>query len=192
MSSPGQLYTRTAELSEDEKYRFSLTRGWRRPPDCIGGSVLFIGHNPSTADARTDDPTIHMMVNIAHNLGYGRISVANLLPIRTSSPFEAHKWFFEEWPIGDWMNGRGPAAALTRNASSIIDLVDDAAKCVACWGAIAQPVKNLADDMVDFFKRRGVDLYVLGLTKEGWPTHPSARGSHRISAETKPVIWKSP
>ena len=36
-----------------------------------------------------------------------------------------------------------------------------------------------------------VDLVCLGLTKDGYPKHPMARGAHRIPRDQQPILWKS-
>lgn len=151
---------------------------------------MWIGHNPSSADADRDDPTLHRMKAFTHEWGYGRLSVVNLLPIRTSSPYEAHKWFWEQWPPEEWFTAKGRAKAIMDNARAIHDHLEDAAKVVACWGAIAGPIQNLANDVRHYFAQEDIPLYVLGLTQDGSPAHPLGRGKGFIPTHTKPTVWE--
>ena len=50
-----------AKISSDGKYRYSLVREWDKEKP----KVLFIGLNPSTADEKTDDPTIRRCIGFA-------------------------------------------------------------------------------------------------------------------------------
>lgn len=181
-----------AEVSADGQYRFTLTRSWRHPPQCIGGSVLWIGHNPSTADAEKDDPTVRRMIEFSDSWGYGRLALVNLLPFRTSSPYEAHKWFWEKWSVEDWVNATGRPKAILDNARAIDEQRQDAAKIIACWGAIAGPVANLALDVRKYLAERNIPLCILSLTGEGYPSHPLARGKSYVPYTAKPTIWEYP
>jgi hypothetical protein len=73
---------RGAILSEDNKYRYELSRIW----DEEKPRILFIMLNPSTADANTDDPTIRRVINFAKSWGYGGLFVANLYAFRSTDP----------------------------------------------------------------------------------------------------------
>ena len=186
---PPQLITeRSADLSEDGVYRWSLRRSWLKPL-LVRGPVLWIGHNPSTADASVDDPTVRRMVQFSDTWGYASLSIANLLPIRTPTAKDAHQWFLEEWPLEDWFQPNGRAQAIIQNASAVIDQAERAGLVIACWGAIASKIPNLALDMRQFFARLGKPLHVLGLTQEGYPIHPMARGRNRVSDSARPQEW---
>lgn len=63
-----------AVLSEDGKYRYSLTRIW----DESKPIVMWVMLNPSKANADFDDPTIRKCVGFASSWGYGGIAVFNL------------------------------------------------------------------------------------------------------------------
>lgn len=72
-----------AVISECGKYRYKLWRIWDRTKPF----VLFIMHNPSTADADLDDPTIRRCINFAKDWGYGGLYVGNVSPYRTPYPY---------------------------------------------------------------------------------------------------------
>ncbi|TVQ33793.1 MAG: DUF1643 domain-containing protein [Wenzhouxiangella sp.] len=47
---------------------------------------MFIGLNPSTADARNNDPTIRRCIGFARDWGYGGLVVTNLFAFRATYP----------------------------------------------------------------------------------------------------------
>lgn len=65
----------SAVLSDDGQYRYQLERTWG-----FGDAVTFVMLNPSTADARKDDPTIRRCLSYARSWGYDGIRVVNLGP----------------------------------------------------------------------------------------------------------------
>lgn len=74
-----------AIISEDGKYRFQLWRIW----DESKPLVLWVMHNPSTADANKDDPTIRRCMGFTKSwTGYGGFYVGNLFPYRATNPKE--------------------------------------------------------------------------------------------------------
>lgn len=76
-----------AKISECGKYRYQLWRIW----DESLPKVLFIMHNPSTADADVDDPTIRRCIAYAKEWGYGGLYVGNLSPYRATDPKDLKK-----------------------------------------------------------------------------------------------------
>lgn len=71
----------SAVLSDDGQYRCQLERTWG-----FGDAVTFVMLNPSTADARKDDPTIRRCLSYARSWGYDGIRVVNLYALRSSDP----------------------------------------------------------------------------------------------------------
>lgn len=65
---------KSAEISPDGLYRYSLERTW----DEEKPTVLFVCLNPSTADAVEDDAAVRRMINFARQFGAGRLLVGNL------------------------------------------------------------------------------------------------------------------
>ena len=78
---------KSAVFSKCGNYRYSLFRSW----DESKGLVLFIMHNPSTADKIRDDKTIKRCINFAIDWGYGGLQVGNLFAYRTKCPKELFK-----------------------------------------------------------------------------------------------------
>lgn len=71
-----------AEFSDDHKNRFNLWRIWDRSLPL----VMFIGLNPSTANATNDDPTIRKVVAIARSNGYGGVYMMNCFSTVSTDP----------------------------------------------------------------------------------------------------------
>ncbi len=108
------MYT-DATISSDRKYRYSLIREW----DKEKYKVLFIGLNPSTADEKTDDPTIRRCINFAKKWGYGGILMGNLFAIRSTDPSLIYK---DPDPIGP------------QNDTHLLEMAKKAALVVGVWG----------------------------------------------------------
>lgn len=73
-----------AILSDCKKYRFLLWRTWNRDLP----KVLFIGLNPSTANAVNDDPTTKKIGFIAKHNNYGGFIIGNCFPRIATKPAE--------------------------------------------------------------------------------------------------------
>jgi hypothetical protein len=63
-------------------YRYLLWRMWQPAADRLAIIML----NPSTADAQTNDATIHRCISFAQAWGYGGLEVVNLFAFKTSHP----------------------------------------------------------------------------------------------------------
>ena len=73
-----------ANFSRCGRYRYTLWRRW----DVDRPAVMIIGLNPSTADARQDDPTIRRCIGFARAWGYGGLVVTNLFAFRATYPVD--------------------------------------------------------------------------------------------------------
>jgi hypothetical protein len=80
--SAAGVATSDALISDCGIYRYMLTRKWE--PSCYSLPIIML--NPSTADAREDDPTIRRCMSFARREGYGGIWVQNLFAYRATSP----------------------------------------------------------------------------------------------------------
>lgn len=139
---------RGATLSRCGGYRYTLWRIW----DESLPAVMFIGLNPSTADAEEDDPTIRRMIGFARRWHYGRIMVGNLFAWRSTDPAGLSA---AEDPVGCY------------NDHALMAMAEKAAVVVAAWGVggFRQGRDKQVRDLLP-------DLYHLGLTKDGYPRHP--------------------
>jgi len=157
---------RTARLSDDGIYRWTLHRIWGRPSNL----VTFIMLNPSTADALQDDPTIVRCTNFARDMGHGGIVVVNLYAYRATKP--ADLWLAES-PTGGVQNDHTLRKALTKAAFH-------GSPVIAAWGANAKP------DRVAWLlaQPHAERLQALHVTKAGAPGHPLY-----LPASRRPEPW---
>jgi hypothetical protein len=139
---------RSAQISEDGRYRYLLTRSWRTDLPV----VCFVMLNPSSADASVDDPTIRRCIDFARRWGYGGLTVVNLYAFRTPSPAEL---FAAHDPVG------------CENDDFLATVCARASAVVAAWGAkVPHPERKQA-------AVGGVEnLKCLGTNRNGEPRHP--------------------
>jgi hypothetical protein len=114
--------------------------------------MLFIGLNPSTADAIEEDPTIRRCIRFAQDRGYGRLAVANLFARRTPRPAVLRR---KSKPVGRYNN------------RWLLRLAAEADVCVAAWGNSGRHLGRDAEVVALLG-----DLKCLGVTKAGAPRHP--------------------
>jgi hypothetical protein len=146
----------------DGRYRYNLWRSW---DERNLSRVLFIGLNPSTADAVADDPTIRRCVRFARDWGYGGMWMANLYALRATLPARLVDADDPVGPLNDqWLRVLAELAELT----------------VAAWGAWPGPDLHRPAAVMDLVG----GLHVLGLTKHGEPRHPLY-----MRADVEPVRW---
>lgn len=97
-----------AHLSACGAYRYALRRTW----DPARPAALFVGLNPSTADAERDDPTTRRCVRFARDWGFGGLLVGNLFAYRATRPRDLRAAAEPVGPENDWW-----LAALAREAA---------------------------------------------------------------------------
>jgi hypothetical protein len=136
---------KSAVISEDNNYRYQLSRIW----DESKPAVLFIMLNPSIADASIDDPTIRRCINFAKSWGYGGLYVGNLYAYRSTDP-KALKYV--ENPVGD---------DNICHIQSLVTLVD---KVIYAWGN-NQKEPEWLQSIVE-------TPYCIELSKKRVPKHP--------------------
>ena len=77
-----------AKISGCGTYRYALWRHWDSDWNGQGdsNSVMFIGLNPSTADATEDDPTLRRCIGFAKSWGFGGLYMLNVFAYRATDP----------------------------------------------------------------------------------------------------------
>ena len=133
-----------------------------------GTHAVFIGLNPSTADAETDDPTIRRITGFARSFGHGRLTVVNLYAFRATRPRD----------LLDVTDPVGP-----HNESVVRAVIEMADQVIACWGC-ADIARRLPDSPVEHLLRTRRDVVCLGTTNDGTPRHPLY-----LRQETTAVPW---
>lgn len=197
---PPEPIIRAADLDDD--YRWLAYRAWGSGP-CI----LWCGVNPSLADGRRDDPTMWRMMGFAYRWGFGSMIVVNLYPFVTPNQVELRKWcraWRQQKPDGVWPYQRNALNAWGHNIGVVKDAIGKSDVHVAAWGNGAD-----REDLEDFFDeleladvppelvvprslraRSAVAWRCLGRTSSGAPTHPLARGKHRVPDDAVLIDWK--
>lgn len=145
----------SAWLSDDDVYRYELTRRWGTGP-----LLPFVMLNPSTADGSVDDPTIRRCMGFARRGFLNGIKVVNLYAYRSTDP-KALTALDVRYAIG----GDNDEAIQTMFHRAKLDMVP----VIAAWGA--DPAARRAWEVqADLFY--GHKLFCLGVTKNGSPRHP--------------------
>lgn len=156
----------TAIISACGTYRYRLERSWSTGP-----KVSFIMLNPSTADAEKDDPTIRRCVSFAKSWSYGGLIVGNLFALRSTDPKALYS---HNDPIGPDNDAHLRAIAVCTE------------QIVCAWGAHGK-FNDRSLHVARALDR--FNLVALKLTKDGFPSHPLARGTHRIPDNTQPKAY---
>ncbi len=167
-----------AEFSTDGLHRYDLWRSMTE--DCR--RMVFVMCNPSTADAFVDDPTIRRCRSFALREGFGEIAVVNLWSYRATNP-------------QDLIDAAGAGIDITggvANTTWIRRHLGTSQKVVVAWGAIAAKVPGYEDRVRSLRLAAAAldhDLYCLGVTQDGYPKHPLARGKSRVANDQPLVRW---
>lgn len=175
MKEPDYL-EQTASFDDAEIYRYTLLRRWAPGPMC-----LWILLNPSTATAIKLDPTLQRCLQFTmswthvgqeRHLPFGAFEVCNAYAFRSPHPEDL-------WKVDDPVGPNNDAAILS--AAKRADLV------IVGWGDGCSPQRErqLAQLLCD----HGIQPHMLAATKRGSPSHPLARGKHRIPYSATPTPW---
>jgi hypothetical protein len=174
------LRTSGAVLSDDEAHRYVLVR--RFELDSSLPFLVWVMLNPSTADAKLDDPTIRKCLGFTKRIGgYGGLIVVNLYAFRATDPkaLIAAMRGQESW---ERFRVIGP-----RNDDYIREAVEGR-DVLAAWGAT--PVPRIAARVAEVQQlcvgARSVRCLGLSKTEPRQPRHPLM-----IAYETgaEPFAW---
>lgn len=147
-----------ATFSACGKYRYDL---WRRWDDTLP-NCCWIMLNPSTADGKTNDPTIRKCMKFAKRWDYGGIVVVNLFAYRATNP-DVLKTLDPATAIGP-MNDEYIKAHVHR-------VMNNEGSVMAAWG---QKGKLYGRDktVIAKFKEWRFLAWAVKLAKDGSPYHP--------------------
>jgi hypothetical protein len=140
-----------AKFSPCKKYRLQLWRIW----DDHLPKIMFIMLNPSSADAKRDDPTIRRCINFTKKWGYGGIYVGNLYPLISPKP----KLLL-----------RSSSVYHLDNKSNLNEMAKKCTRIVCAWGNFLVIKKLGFPD--DFFLELKDKLYYISISKNKTPKHP--------------------
>lgn len=161
-----------AEFSECGRYRYWLSRWWNWPPTAVTQYALWIGMNPSTAEAGVDDPTIRKEMHFTRVMGLSGYLKCNVMDYRATNP----KALLSSVVAPCSLENIGHIIRLARNASVI----------VAAWGALPKPLRRYATVVAAAIDFDGRTLMCMGVTKDGSPRHPLY-----LRNDAQPQVWRS-
>ena len=145
-----------AVFSADGRYR-QLMRRWTG--DQFGERyILFIGMNPSTADATVNDPTCAREWTFARREGYSSMAKANVGDYRATDP--------------KMLLAPGVAAVSDANLPVIRAVAAGADKVVLCHGKLNAALAPAGKALVEALQADGVELWCFGTNSNGSPKHP--------------------
>lgn len=156
----------SAVLSECGLYRYRLERSVNLDRPFEPRSVAFVGVNPSTADAVSDDPTIRKMVGFARQWGYSRIFVGNLFAYRAADVRELRRVYLDPF---------GAGTLFETESVYLLDILQEAELLVPCWGdrkKLPRVLRERVIDVLSMLRQQLKPVCHLGLTAGGDPKHP--------------------
>lgn len=152
-----------AVISDCGRYRYRLTRS----VDMGSRVVAFVGINPSTADAATDDATVRKWCGFARRWGFDRIEVVNLFALRST---DVRALAAAEDPVGPLCD------------EHLVAAIGAAEWIVPCWGNSTKVPGRLRDrvpavaHLLRIRRPPASSLLCLGTTRGGDPRHPLMLG----------------
>jgi len=120
--------------------------------------IVFIGMNPSTADATVDDPTCAREWNFARREGFSGMVKCNVGDYRATHP----KMLVEP----------GVEAVSPANLPIIRDAARGAGRVVLCHGKLNKALAPAGREIVATLISDGVELWCFGTNADGSPKHP--------------------
>lgn len=150
---PLVMLRKEAELSEDGRYRYTLTRVW----DASLPVLVFVMLNPSTADAVHDDATVRRCLGFARAWKYGGILVVNLFALRTAHP--------------GVLVGTRPSERVGEHNDLTIERAVKDRDVVVAWGVHGW-IEDRDFHVMSILRPHAAVIDCLGLTVERMPKHP--------------------
>ena len=156
-----------ASFSSCGTYRWSLYRRINKSKK----TIIFVGLNPSFANAIRNDKTLARVINFVDSWGYGSLIVVNLFAKISKVPISLKLC---SDPIGERNHMELERTFLNWSSDQFCDLW-------LGWGVHGKYMNRNSEvlSMIDEFKRKRCNRFsdssmalVLGKTKEGHPRHP--------------------
>lgn len=162
----------SAVISECGQYRYRLDRVV--DPMFQKRSVMFIGVNPSTADATQDDATIRKMAGFTRLWGYSSFIVGNVFAYRSTD--------VRQLP-DSVIDAVGP-----ENMAHLRAMMKECHLIVPCWGNTGKVNKMIRGQfgvMRAFLQFAEQPVSYFGVTLSGDPLHPLM-----LAYSTKLQTWR--
>lgn len=144
-----------AEFSACKQYRYCLWRIWDRSLPLI----MFIGLNPSTANATDDDPTVRRVKSMAKGWGFGGVYMMNCFPLVSTDPEALRSHDMTVYAQHQDFLNRQQLIAVSKQCEEV----------VFAWGNF-QIVKDFRRDQE--LSVLFPDAKALIINKDGSPRHP--------------------
>lgn len=149
-----------AVFSECYCFRHEL---WRELTDDMplapkSGYALWIGMNPSTADADADDPTVRREWNRTVALGYGKYLKMNVSDFRMTDQRRICRM--------------GISPVSRDNEDRIVSRAVTAAIVIMAHGILPHCIREHGERLTKRLRLLRVPMWCLGYTKDGMPRHP--------------------
>ncbi len=169
----------SAEFSACGKHRLRLDRWWGDGP-----RTLVCGCNPSDAGAERNDPTIHRLNALLRSRcdGYTMVNFGTFIG---ASPAD-----FSRWRETAWRDDPDYRTRRDANLAAVAALAVAAPLRIVAWGNLVPQVPDATKILGAMSLGYTADLHAFGVTKDGSPKHPMARGHHRIPDSAELVVWK--
>ena len=146
-----------ARISPCERYRTYLARDWT-PAGTAPRAILWIGMNPSTADAFVSDSTVRREEKFSRDWGYTRYLKGNMLAWRATRPADLPH---------DPDIARGPG-----NLAALLEMAVEAETVVMAFGRLHPRYHEIVREQIAAVRTVGVPLICLGRNQDGSAKHP--------------------
>jgi hypothetical protein len=154
-----------AVFSACDAYRYRLWRKWSEGRRMMMGLLL----NPSTADARKNDPTVNRMEIRARSMGFDGLYIGNAFAFKSTDP--TVMLAYQGDPVGP------------ENDQHILAMAEESELIVCGWGKDGVH-QGRQEALLTLMK--GFCLHAFRLNKNGTPAHPLYLGY-----DLQPVVWKA-
>lgn len=166
--------------------RRRLTRDWGPGP-----RAFVLGCNPSEAGETLDDPTSKWWNRWFAHWGFGGYDAGNFYPFVSSDPRACRERHRAAIGGPEW----GDRDQLFANLDDVVRMAKAADQVFVCFGNIAGAIDADWNEHVLEEIQTGhapwPDLWCWGKTQSGAPTHPMARGKHRLDPLAPAKIWRT-
>ncbi len=146
-------YKNKCIFSSCKKYRYYLERSFKENPKSF---LVFIMLNPSTADEKTNDPTVLRCQNHALNKKFDGFIVLNLFAFRSTEP-------------KNLKTTKNPVGIL--NDKTILKTLKNNKNIICAWGNHGSFL-NRSEEIKNIFKEKKIKTKAFEITKLGEPKHP--------------------
>ena len=158
INPPGYWRSAPATFSPDQLYRYSLHRtgGDKEAQEEGNKRVTFIMLNPSTADAKKNDPTIRRVMGFNDRWHGSDLYVGNIFAYRSTDP-KGLRGVTD--PIGE------------DNEQVLREMVQETDTLILAWGTHGH-YRNRGQAIMDMVLKERGSYRCFGFTTNGQPKHP--------------------